>query len=311
MNSGAAFALAWRWIPRIPESLAERAFWLGADILWRRRGGGVPQLEKNLRRVVPDANDDEVRAISRRAMRSYASYYAEIFRLRRLSPEEVARRVQFGGNTDGMISDLADGSVVLALGHTGNWDMAGAAVTRKYATVLTVAEVLEPEEVFQEFLAFREGIGLEIIPLAKGTNVFAKLRRRSLDDTRLVCLLADRDLTRNGVEVTLGAQKARVAPGPAALSLTTRAPLYFVPIRHMRVPSPTRWRPRRTVSGIAVDFIGPLTVEPGKDAVQRLTQAWVDEMSGYLARYPDSWHMLQKVFLEDLDRERLRKAEAP
>ena len=52
-----------------------------------------------------------------------------------------------------------DQAIVLALGHTGNWDLAGAWCTREIAPVTTVAERLEPEELFQEFVAFRESIG--------------------------------------------------------------------------------------------------------------------------------------------------------
>ena len=53
-----------------------------ADLAWRRRGPGVQVLEGNLRRVIgSQAPDGELRALSRQAMRSYARYWLEAFRL--------------------------------------------------------------------------------------------------------------------------------------------------------------------------------------------------------------------------------------
>ncbi len=46
------------------------------------------------------------------------------------------------------------------------------------APVTTVAERLKPEEVYQEFLAFRRSIGMNIIPLTGGEDPFAEARAR-------------------------------------------------------------------------------------------------------------------------------------
>ncbi|MDN5558056.1 MAG: phosphatidylinositol mannoside acyltransferase [Ruaniaceae bacterium] len=307
MDAGNVFTLAWRVLPRLPEGLVTAAFAAGADYLWRRRMPQVRQLEANLRRVLPAASEKELRATSRAATRSYAQYYAEIFTAPGLSREEILRRITIE-SPPGFTQNVAEGSVVLALGHTGNWDYAGFGVSHELNTVLTVAEVLEPPEIFEDFLAFREAFGIEIIPLRKGTNVFSQLRTRARESKRIVALLADRDLTHNGIEVELVGHRARVAAGPAALSHSLKIPLYYAGIRHTRVPAPAFMRPRRTVGGITVTFIGPISVEPGPRAVERLSQAWADVMSEWLRQYPESWHMLQKVFVADLDPDRLTEA---
>ena len=116
-------------------------------------------------------------------------------------------------------------SVVLALGHVGNWDLAGAWATRAVAPVTTVAERLEPEELFQEFVAFRESIGLTIFPLTGSGDVFRGLVRAARGGPGLIPLLADRDLTASGVEADLFGLRARFAAGPAALAISTGAPL--------------------------------------------------------------------------------------
>ncbi len=301
------FTLAWRVLPKLPEGLVTGAFKLAGDVLWMRRAPQVRQLEANLRRVIPDASRKELRSTSRAATRSYAQYYAEIFTAPGVNAAELARRVTLDAPPE-LRQSLADRSVVLALGHTGNWDYAGFGASRELKTVLTVAEVLEPPEIFEDFLAFRKELGMEIVPLEKGTNVFGQLRARAADQVRLVALLADRDLTRNGIEVDLVGHRARVAAGPAALAHSLKIPLYFAGIRHTRVAAPRVLRPRRTVGGISISFIGPISVEPGPHAVERLTQAWADVMSDWLRQYPESWHMLQKVFVDDLDPDRLTEA---
>lgn len=307
MDAGQIFTLAWRVLPKLPEGFVHGVFQVGADLLWLRRIERVRQLEKNLRRILPGASEKRIRTTSRAATRSYAQYYAEIFTAPGMSEEQLDRRIALNAPPEA-VAAAKEGSLVLTLGHTGNWDYAGFQASRQLSTILTVAEVLEPPEIFEDFLKFREALGMEIIPLAKGTNVFGQLRARAREDRRTVALLADRDLTHNGIEVDLVGHRARFAAGPAALAHTLRIPLYYVGIRHVRVPAPVFLRPRRTASGVEAMFYGPITVEPGPNAVERLTQAWADAMSEWLRKYPESWHMLQKVFVDDLDPERLTEA---
>ena len=47
----AAFGAGWSLVCRLPESVARALFNFGADIAWRRQGGGVQVLEGNLLRV--------------------------------------------------------------------------------------------------------------------------------------------------------------------------------------------------------------------------------------------------------------------
>ena len=74
--------LGWSVICRMPEPWAREAFRAAADIAWRRQGPRVQVLEGNLRRVLgSDATGAQLRALSREAMRSYARYWLEVFRL--------------------------------------------------------------------------------------------------------------------------------------------------------------------------------------------------------------------------------------
>lgn len=297
------FLLGWRLAMRLPEPVVRGAMRVAADVAWLRRGVGVRRLEANLARVRPDADHRALRRLGRGGMRTYLRYYAEAFTLGRLSPEQVDARVRAVG--DDVVRALTGSgrSAVLALGHQGNWDLAGAWATRHVAPVTTVAERLEPPEVFEEFVRLREGFGLTIIPLDAGREVFRDLVRATRDGGRLVPLLADRDLTARGVEVDLFGERARVAAGPAALAAATGAPLVPTLIRHERLRGARR-RAAGSRWGIVLTFGPEIAVPDGMsraDQVLHLTQAWVDVMAADIAEHPTHWHMLQRVFVADLD----------
>lgn len=288
--------LGWGAVRRMPERTAYRLFDRIADLAVRR--GGARQLRANYARVRPELDDAALDALVRDGMRRYLRYYCEAFRLQGLAPDEIVARVRVEG--DGPVREVIDGggSVIAFLGHMGNWDLAGAWGTTSLGPVTTVAERLEPEEVFEEFLAFRESLGMTIIPLTGGVNPFPALREAARRPG-IIPLLADRDLTARGVDVDFCGWPARMAPGPAALALAERRPLHPVSIRH---------EPRGSAWGIVITFHPAVPVPPPGTTRERaiaLTQECADVLSAAVREHTADWHMLQRVFLDDLDRDRL------
>ena len=156
------------------------------------------QLEANLARVVPDASPIKLKSLTRKGMHSYLRYWCDAFRLPDWSPERILATCRVEDD-EPVRAALAEGrGVVMALAHSGNWDHAGAWSTLALAPVTTVAERLRPEELFERFLHFRQRLGMEILPLTGGGDVFGILVRR-LRKGGFVPLLADRDLTATGV----------------------------------------------------------------------------------------------------------------
>ena len=122
--------------------------------------------------------------------------------------------------------NLAAGrGVIIALPHTGNYELAGVwIIHRGVGKFTTVAERLKPESLFQRFLDFREGLGMEVLPASGGDSRFGVLAQR-LRAGGLVCLVSDRDVTGRGIEVDFFGEKARMMAGPAALAVQTGAAL--------------------------------------------------------------------------------------
>ena len=115
--------------------------------------------------------------------------------------------------------------VVLALPHLGNWDMAGAWLALQGYTVTVVAEPVEPPELFDWFVETRARLGMRVIALSPsaGTEVLQAVR-----NNEVVCLLSDRDLTGDGIEVEFFGERTTLPGGPAILALRGGAPLVAV-----------------------------------------------------------------------------------
>ncbi len=330
----AAFSAGWGLVCRLPESVARFLFNLGADVAWSRQGAGVQVLEGNLLRVLrtgecsspgqpstsgeagevrkrvleaadsgPEGEGEELRALSRAVMRSYARYYLETFRLQTIPIERIQAGMHVNQeNVDLTIQHLKAGrGVIYALPHQGDFEQAGLWVIHAGAgSIVAPAERLKPESVFQKFLAFREGLGMEIVPTSGGPHPFGVMAQR-LRSAKLVTIVADRDLSDTGVEVDFFGEKALLPAGPAALAVQTGAAL--MPVSCWFVGD-SEW---------AAHVYDEIPVPAGgtrKEKIAAMTQALATVFEQAILKHPEDWHMLQKLFLRDLDPERLARSRA-
>ncbi|MFD8822025.1 phosphatidylinositol mannoside acyltransferase [Streptomyces sp. NPDC059605] len=285
------YGLGWAAVKKLPEPVARSLFRTIADQAWKRRGKSVLRLESNLARVVPGASSARLAELSRAGMRSYMRYWMESFRLPTWSPERIKASIEVADAhrlTDGL--DAGRG-VVLALPHLANWDLAGAWVTTDLKVPFTtVAERLKPETLYDRFVAYREGLGMEVLPHSGGA-AFGTLARR-LRSGGLVCLVADRDLSASGVEVSFFGDTARMPAGPALLAQQTGALLLPVTLGYDDTPvMKARIHP-------------PVEVPATGDRTERtsaMTQALADAFAAGIAEHPEDWHMLQRLWLADLE----------
>jgi lauroyl/myristoyl acyltransferase len=294
----AGFAAGWSAVKALPHPVVAAAFRAGADVAVRRDGKGVRRLRANLRRVAPDATEAELAALTRCGMRSYARYWQEAFRLPVIGPERIRAGTHFIG-ADLLDKAIADGrGVICALPHMGNWDAAAVWLVDHGARFTTVAERLKPESVYRRFLDYRESLGMEVLPLTGGDRPAADVLAERLRAGGVICLLGDRDLTRRGIDVDFFGSTARMPAGPALLAATTGAALLPVGL----------WF---TPGGWGVRVHSP--VEPAgerlRDRVQAATQALADTYAMHIAAHPEDWHMLQRLWLADLEPGRAERGE--
>ncbi|WP_030355465.1 phosphatidylinositol mannoside acyltransferase [Streptomyces scopuliridis] len=288
----ALYGLGWGTVKKLPEPVATALGRTIADTVWKRRGPSVLRLESNLARVVPDAGPERLAALSKAGMRSYMRYWMESFRLPAWSKERVRAGVEIK-DIDLLMDGLASGrGVVLALPHMANWDLAGAWLTRGQGVPFTtVAERLKPETLYDRFVAYRESLGMEVLPHTGG-SAFGRLARR-LRSGGLVCLVADRDLSSSGVEVDFFGDATRMPAGPALLAQQTGALL---------MPAALWFDDSTVMRGRVYPAIEVPETGTRAEKTSVMTQAMADAFADGIAEHPEDWHMLQRLWLKDLER---------
>jgi len=248
-------------------------------------------IEKNLGRATDgELVGVELRRATSEAFASYGRYWLELFRL----PVDVRdpASVQARFETEGfehVEAGLAAGKgVVLALPHLGGFDFAaGWFVGRVGRPASVVVEAVEPPELFDWFVRVRREAGMEVIALGPDAG---RAVARTLRDNSVVCLLSDRDITGDGVEVEFFGETTTLPAGPATLALRTGAPL---------IPMAVYFRPQ----GSHLATIGPPipTEREGRlrDDVARITQVLAHRFEDYIRAEPTQWHVMQPNWPSD------------
>jgi len=293
----AVYAAGWRVVRGLPEPIARRQFDAIADAAWMRHGRSVQRLESNLRRVLgPRASAREVRRTTHLGMRSYLRYWCEVFQMPRIPTADLVARMSTTDEWRLRDAVAAGDGMILALPHSGNWDHAGAWLAGTGVPFTTVAERLEPASLFDRFVEFRESLGMEVIPLTGGERAPYEILADRLRAGGTLCLLSDRDLTATGVDVEFFGATARMPAGPAALAHDTGAALLPTTLHF---PDRHNWHAT----------IHPrIEVPAGGDRaskIRQMTQQLADAFAVAITEHPQDWHMLQRIWVDDLDPERL------
>jgi KDO2-lipid IV(A) lauroyltransferase len=301
--TGVAYQLGWKVICRVPEPWARWVFNEVSDLAWRRQGPKVQVLEANLRRVLsysqddPDVDGKELRTLSRAALRSYARYWLEVFRLPVIPIDRILSGMHFVGPGEATTFEhLKVGrGVIIALPHMGNFEQAGEwVIARGAGKFTTVAERLKPESVYESFVKFRQTLGFEVLPLTGGGSPFGTLAAR-LRAGGLVCLVSDRDLKETGVEVEFFGEKARIA-ATAALAVHTGAAL---------MPTATWYEGDEDWGAEIYEEIPVPESGTRAEKIAVMSQQLAHVFEEAIAAHPQDWHMLQRVFTADLNPARL------
>jgi KDO2-lipid IV(A) lauroyltransferase len=245
-------------------------------------------IERHLRRVDPALRGASLQVAAQQAFDSYARYYMESFRLPSLSKRVVARSFTVDG-FDHIPAALEQGNgCIFALPHLGGWEWAGRWMTDKGYKLTVVVEALEPPELFEWFADLRKDLGMTVIPT--GPNAGAAVMK-ALRANEIVCLLCDRDIDRNGVDVEFFGERTTLPAGPAMLGLRVGAPVlpvgvYFTPAYngHHAVVRPP----------LSMEREGGL-----RDDVARITQSLAHELEFLIRRAPEQWHLFQPNWPSD------------
>ena len=278
------YLAGWRLVRLLPEKSAYSIAYKVADFLTKRNGKSVARLRSNLKRTQPNITSFDLELLTIRAMRSYMRYWCDTFRFPDWSKQRIEKTVTVENEHLLMDAIAAKTGVIVSLPHAGNWDHAGAYFCLKGVKLVTVAEHLKPEKLFQKFLQHRESMGMEVLPL--DGRVLGVLAQR-LREGALVALVADRDLSRTGINVNFFDGPARMPAGPALLAIKTSSPLITAFVSY-------------TEQGIHIDFkqvvLPDLTNQ--QEMVSEIVQMTAQNFEDGVREHPEDWHMLQRIWID-------------
>jgi phosphatidylinositol dimannoside acyltransferase len=280
----------WRIVRWLPESTAYKLGYRVSDFLVKRNGKSVQRLRSNLYRTQSGMTSLDLNLLVIEAMRSYMRYWCDTFRLPDWSKKRILETVTV--TNEHLLIDAIEAKtgVIVAVPHAGNWDHAGAYFCAKGIRLVTVAERLKPEKLFLRFLAYREAMGMEVLPL--DGRVLKTLEER-LNQGALVALVSDRDLSRSGIEVDFFGGTARMPAGPALLALRTKAPLITAFVSY-------------TENGVHIEFRNIILPSSGDEntKVREIVQMTAQYFEDGISKNPEDWHMLQRIWIDGDFKER-------
>ena len=284
------YIIAWKLLRMLPEKTAYSLFDRGAKWLVKRDGKSVKRLRKNLARVSTDLSDLQLNSLLEEAMSSYMRYWCDTFRFPNWDKERINETVTVT-REELLLDGIKSGrGVIVALPHAGNWDHAGAYFCLKGIHLVTVAERLKPERLFNEFLRYRQAMGMEVLSLDSRSLVTLEQRLR---EGHLIALVADRDLSKSGVDVEFFGKPARMPAGPAVLALKTGAVFLTAFVNY-------------TPNGIHITFDELSIPESGtqEEKVSVLVQKSANNFERGIGQHPQDWHMLQRIWIDEDFKER-------
>ena len=280
------YLFAWKVIGILPEKTAYQLANFVSDQILRKNGKGIQRLRSNYKRVVPSISNSALEALTKEGMRSYLRYWFDTFRLNKWSKSRIIETTFVV--RENLLRDPIETKkgCIIALPHAGNWDHAAAYFCSTGIPITAVVEKLKPEAIFKKFLAYRESIGIEAISHKEKTIPILMER---LNQGKLVALVADRDMSRNGIEVNFLGGIAKMPAGPAILAIKTGSPLVTAYIRYLD-------------KGIEITFDEtiklPLTGSE-EEQIKIVTQSMADNFAKRIKDSPIDWHMLQRIWVDE------------
>ncbi len=282
------FAAGWGAVRLLPEPVARGVFGAVGGRAARRNGAGVRQLRANLRVATGDRLEEAaLDALTDRAMRSYARYWQEAFRLPGMDHGAIVTNTETVG-LEHLEAVRAQGrGAIMALPHSGNWDAAAVwFIDWLNGPFMTVAERLQPESLYRRFLDYRESLGMRVVPLTGGDRPSAAVLREWHAAGGSSCLLVDRDFARSGVPVTFFGRPTTMPSGPALLAEQTGAAV---------IPVVCQFDGR----GWRLVFHPEVPLGPAprlRDRVTGVMQGVADAFTSSIGEQPEDWHMLGRIW---------------
>lgn len=228
-------------------------------------------------RIAAAARDPRaLEALVRSAFRHNARYYLDVIRAPALTAEHFERHLVIE-TPDVVAAALADDRPkVFISGHFGPIEMPGLYLGKRSGKrIVAPMETVDDPPLQDWFVRTRSSFGVRIVTLREAKQEL----RAALARGESVGLVADRDITGGGLEVSLFGAPAKMPIGPALLATEHDAPIYLAAV----------WRVGRTgYRGRLVEV--PVTrTGSRRDRIAGTVAAEAAAFEGAIANAPDQW----------------------
>jgi phosphatidylinositol dimannoside acyltransferase len=271
----------------VPGTVAQPAARVIGQALALAMPGRRRQVERNLLRASGGTLQGlALRKAVSETFGSYGRYWLELFRL----PDDARGTLDIDiEGFDHVTAGIERGTgVILALPHVGGWDFAGAWLATQGLPPTVVVEPVEPPELFEWFAGVRRALGMTVVQLGPDAG---RVVLQALRSNQIVCLLCDRDLVGDGIEVEFFGERTTMPAGPATLALRTGAPLLAAAVY---------FAPRGGHHAVVMPPVPAQREGRLRDDVGRVTQELAYRFEELIRAAPEQWHLLQPNWPSDL-----------
>jgi KDO2-lipid IV(A) lauroyltransferase len=240
-------------------------------------------IQKNLLHIFSDVNiePEQFNFYVKNTFINFARVMVDFFRLGSISNEEIISSAELiGGEYPRQALKLKRGVVLITL-HLGNWDYAGSFLAALGIPMSALVEETESEK-FDLYTKHREHTGMQTFPVTKAGYAFL----HTIKNNRALAVLADRDITKNGVTVDFFSGRRSIPKGLADIIIRKKLPVVF----GYMVLKPNHKKHRY------FGIIEPPIVFDG--TVDEFNRLMVTKYEHYIKSYPDQWFVFHSEWLE-------------
>ena len=256
-----------------------------ADIHYSLSGESRKVIENNLKQVLGEGREEEIKGKARKVFQNFAKYIVDFSRFRRLNRSNLERFIAIEGIENLERSFAAKKGVIALTAHLGNWELGGVALAILGYPMNAVALSHEEASVNRLFVQQRTRRGVKVIPF----GMAAKRCYQALRRNEVVALLGDWDIKSQGIRAPFFGKLTTLPRGPAILSLKTGAAIL----------------PGFTIRGKDNRFrlffekpIFPESTGCKEEDVERLNNQVSKILESYIRRYPEQWLLFHEVWPE-------------
>jgi len=222
---------------------------------------------------------EQINHYIKRTFINFARMMTDFFRLSYMQKEDFDVERDGIENADRALA-AKRGCILITL-HLGNWDYAGAYLAAYGVPIIALVEETDPE-MFDLYTRNRERTGMKTFPVQRSAIAFLQ----TIKQNKVLAIVADRDIMKNGVEVDFYNGRRSIPRGLAEIIIRKKIPVVF---GHMVFNPPGK--KHRYLGKIEPPFVFEGTA-------QEFNRLMVSTFEDYIRRYPDQWFVFHPEWLE-------------